>query len=149
MLWICPSSSAIRNRYTLHDLHKVACSVFRPQKAETCARGGSHSFHVPVEITTAVRVHLDCYRLARTHVLEPCFLEIGGDPYTIERNDTKETSPEEHPRTEHIPVTKHDATKAALNIVILETLVAERVVTVLAENSSLGYFTSYTARMGR
>ena len=74
------------HRQPLDHFHIVAGCVFGWKQAEHRARGSADCIDVSF-IVTPIRIDIDLYRLARTHVLELRLFEVGDHPHIIEWND--------------------------------------------------------------
>ena len=71
------------DRHALHDFHIVARSILRRQQAEACAAGASDAVDLAV-VLASIGIDLNGDALARLHVAQLGFLEVGGNPDVIE-----------------------------------------------------------------
>src|ERR1700739_2302315 len=74
----------------LHDLDVVSGGVFRREQAKHRAGGSGNGINVPDKGLT-VGVGFDVSLLARLHIAQLRFLEIGSDPNVLEGHDHQKT----------------------------------------------------------
>ena len=74
------------HRNPLHDLHVIAGGILGRQQAETGAAGAGNAIDLAL-VAFSVGIDFDRDPLADFHIAKLGFLEVGGDPDIVERND--------------------------------------------------------------
>src|ERR1035438_3245091 len=83
------------DRYALHHLHVVARSILRREKAEYRTGCAANLGYVS-GVLSAISIDADLHVLPRFHEPELGLLEVGRDPYVIQRNQRHQVLSDAH-----------------------------------------------------